>query len=181
MSIDRRRTAGGFVPLRDAIDQLFEGSFIAPNEMGNGFPHSDMHVTENDVIVHMAIPGASPDDIAISVTGDILTVSGEVRRKQETERRHAYMEEIWRGRFQRSFGLPMQVDPNRADATFENGILTLTLPRAEATKPRRIQVRGAGSTIDGTSSQGSSSEQGKTEHIEVETPKESGRRKKSTS
>lgn len=154
MAMDRRR--GGYMPLRDAIDQLFETSFITPSGMTAqaGYPPVDMHVTEDDVVVKMAVPGATPDDINISVTGDTVVVSGEVTREQRDQKTQSHFEEIWYGAFQRAFALPVQVDANKADATFEHGILTLTLPKAEATKPRKIQVKAQSQqqTIQGESS-----------------------------
>lgn len=155
MSIDRRRYSGGYVPLRDAIGQLFEGSFITPSSLGGmgTFPSADMHVTDDDVIVHMAIPGANPNDINISVTGETVTISGEVKNEQHNKKGQPFFEEIWRGRFQRSFQLPIQVDANKADASFTNGVLTLTLPKSEATKPRKIQVKAGQQPIEGQSQQ----------------------------
>lgn len=143
MSIDRRRGSGGYMPLRDAMNALFEGSFITPQSLGGqeGFPPVDMHLTEDDVILEMAAPGVNPGDVSISVTGDTVTISGEVRRQQQEQKSQTLIEEVWRGRFQRSFRLPIQVDANKAEAGFENGILTVTLPKSEATKPRKIQVK----------------------------------------
>ncbi|HZU11913.1 MAG TPA: Hsp20/alpha crystallin family protein [Chloroflexota bacterium] len=195
MSIDRRSTNSGYLPLRDAIDRLFAGSVISPSLLSGpmeGWPPTDLHMTDDDIVVQMAIPGANPDDINISVTGDTVTISGQVTRQfggqsgqggqggqtgqsgqsgqsgqtitqqqggqttgqsgqqgktgqaqggQTTGHVQPLFEEIFRGRFQRSFTLPIQVEPNKANATFQNGILTLTLPKSEATKPRRIQVQ----------------------------------------
>ncbi len=151
MSIDRRRMTGGYVPLRDAINQLFEGSFITPQMMGGAasFPPVDMYLTENEAIIEMAAPGVNPDDVNISVTGDTVTVSGEAKRATHAQKSQPYHEEIWRDRFQRSFQLPIQVDPNKAEASFENGILTLVLPKTEATRPRKIQVQQRGSAAGG--------------------------------
>ena len=154
MAMDRRRRGGGYLPLRDAIDQLFEGSFTTPQLLGaqGGFPPVDLYVTDDDVVLEMAVPGATSDDINISVTGDTVSVSGEVRSPQQ-QRGHAYLDEIWRGRFQRSFTLPIQVDADKAEATFENGLLELRLPKSEATRPRKIQVGSRQQTIQGESSQ----------------------------
>jgi HSP20 family protein len=148
MSIDRRRVSGGYVPLRDAINQLFEGSFITPHMMaGSGnFPPVDMYLTENEAIIEMAAPGVNPNDLNISVTGDTLTVSGEVKRSSHSQKNQPYHEEIWRGRFQRSFQLPFPADPNKAEATFDNGVLTLVVPKTEAARPRKIQVQQRGSS-----------------------------------
>ena len=159
MAMDRWRRAGGYLPLRDAIDQLFEGSFTTPQLLGSqgGFPPVDLYVTDDDVVLEMAVPGAAPDDINISVTGDTVSVSGEVRNPQQ-QRGHAYLDEIWRGRFQRSFTLPIQVDADKAEASFENGLLELRLPKSEATRPRRVQVGSRQQTIQGETGQSSQSE-----------------------
>src|SRR5947209_10210513 len=149
MSLDRRRM-GGYMSLRDAIDQLFEDSVISPGRPGGSgnYPHVDMHINDEDVSIAMAIPGARPEDIDISVTGDVVTVSGEIHKEKRSEKTQPYVEEIWRGRFQRSFQLPVAVDPNKAEANFEHGMLKLVLPKSEATKPRKIQVRGEQTTIE---------------------------------
>jgi HSP20 family protein len=140
-------------------------------------------MTDDNVTVCMAIPGANPDDISVNVTGDTLTVSGEVKhtwhsgRQQDSsdnaqsqtgkgsagqesgQQRDAnakrsqpqtYIEEMWHGRFQRTFTLPTQVQADKASADFENGVLKVTLPKSEATKPRKVQVRQQ-QTIQGQS------------------------------
>jgi HSP20 family protein len=157
MAIDRRRTSG-YLPLRDAIDRLFADSVIAPHLMGGQawMPSTDMHATDNEVVLSMSIPGANPDDIHISVTPEAVTVSGEIKHSEhrtmgqsgtqqkssrEQKPGHTYVEEIWKGSFQRSFSLPTQIDPDKADANYENGILTLRLPKSEATRPRKISVQ----------------------------------------
>jgi HSP20 family protein len=159
MAMDRRRYSAGYMPLRDAIDQLFEGSFITPQSLGpqGNFPPVDMHLTEDDVVIEIAVPGINPDDINISVTGDTVTLSGEIKREAPNQKHQHVLDEIWRGRFQRSFQMPIQVDANKADASFQNGVLTLRLPKAEATKPRKIQVRQQHSTIQQSEGEPSSS------------------------
>lgn len=154
MAIDRTRQSG-YVPLRQAIDQLFEGSVLSPGFFGTqaGFPSSDVYVTDEDVVVCMSIPGARPDDINVSVTGDTVTIGGEVRHQHTSQKHQPYIQEIWQGKFQRSFQLPVQVDANKAEASFENGVLVLTLPKSEATKPRKIQVKQQQQTIQGESQQ----------------------------
>lgn len=169
MAIDRRRQGGmtgGYLPLRDAIDRLFAESFITPSTGFGNFPPSDLYTTDNDVVLEMSIPGANPNDINVSVTGDSVTISGHVKRewssgqsqgqgskqsqtqgKQSTSGQgnqgaQPYFQEIWQGQFQRSFTLPLEVDSNKAQANFDNGILTVTMPKSEATKPRKIQVKG---------------------------------------
>lgn len=142
MAIDRQRGMAGYLPLREAIDQLFQGSFIAPQSVGRqgGYPPVDLYVTDQDVVIEMAIPGAKAEDINISVTGDAVSLTGDIKRGYP-ERSQLYVDEIWEGKFQRSFALPIQVDANAADASFDDGILILKLPKSEASRPRKIQVK----------------------------------------
>ena len=148
MSIDRRRQSPNYFPLRDAIDRLFESSFIAPQGFGGeiGAPSASVRTTEDDVVVELAVPGAKPEDIHISVTGETVSISGEVKREQHDQRGQMYIYEMYQGCFQRSFTLPFPVDADKANADFEHGILKLTLPKSEAAKPRRIQVNKQSST-----------------------------------
>jgi|SRR5579884_109243 len=147
MSMDRRYVTGTYLPLREAIDRLMEGSVIAPGTLSAGsFPPTDLYVTEDAVIVEMAVPGANPDAINISVTGDSVGVSGEVTHKHAGQKGQPYLNEIWRGKFQRSFTVPIEVDAGKAEAAYEDGMLTLTLPKSEATKPRKIQVKTSGAS-----------------------------------
>jgi HSP20 family protein len=170
MAIDRTRGGFGYLPLRDAIDRLFAESVITPSSFSGGFPPADLFVTENDIVLEMAVPGAKPDDINVSITGDAVTISGEVRHEHRTGQPQAqqgqgqgqaqqrgsqsFVEEIWRGRFQRSFTLPTEVDSNNTEASFDNGILTIRMPKSEAAKPRKIQVKPGQQTISGQTSQG---------------------------
>jgi HSP20 family protein len=152
MGIDRRYFTGTYLPLRDAIDRLMEGSVIAPGTFGSGgFPPTDIFVTDDSVIVEMSLPGVNPDDLNISVTGDTVAISGEVKHEHEGQKGQAVLSEIWRGKFQRSFTVPVEVDAAKAEASYENGLLILTLPKSEATKPRKIQVKGgsSGQSISG--------------------------------
>lgn len=146
MGMDRRYITGTYLPLRDAIDRLMEGSVIAPGTFGSGgFPPTDIFVTDESVIVEMSIPGINPDDLNISVTGDTVAISGEVKHQHEGQKGQAVLSEIWRGKFQRSFTVPVEVDAAKAEASYENGLLVLNLPKSEATKPRKIQVKGGSS------------------------------------
>src|SRR5436309_10488783 len=101
MAIDRRRSSGGYLPLRDALDQLFESSFLTPqffSGAGGGFPPSDLYISDDDVIVELAVPGANPDDINVSVTGDTVTISGEIKHERHTSAKgQPYFQEIWSG------------------------------------------------------------------------------------
>src|SRR5450759_4887946 len=135
MSMEHRRMTSEYLPLRDVMERLFEGSVITPQVFnGQGtFPPVDLFVTDDDVIVELAVPGAKQAELSISV-------SGEVKREAHGDKGHAYAQEIFHGTFQRAFRLPIQIDADKAGATFEHGILTLQLPKAEATKPHKVQI-----------------------------------------
>lgn len=158
MALDRRGVSG-YVPLRDAIDRLFAQSFITPGGGGvsGGFPPVDLYTNDNDVVLEMAVPGANPNDINVSVTGDTVTVTGDIKHSHHNAKgQEPYIHEIWHGQFQRSFSLPVEVDAAKAEANFDHGILTITMPKSEATKPRKIQVRtgqGGQQAIEGQASQ----------------------------
>ncbi len=96
---------------------------------------------ENGAVATAELPGFVPEDIDISVVGDTLTVSGHREPEDVGEGARYHRRERGCGRFTRSFQLPFQVDGDAVDATFERGVLRVTLPRAEEDKPRRIEVK----------------------------------------
>jgi HSP20 family protein len=141
----RWNTARDAVSLREAMDRLFEESFLRPDLFGSGeSPASalplDMYETENDVVVKASVPGVKPEDIQVTVTGDLLTIKGEFKTEEKTEKRNFLRQERRYGSFCRQLGLPSGVDSGKAEASFENGILTLTLPKVEAVKPKTVKV-----------------------------------------
>jgi HSP20 family protein len=169
MSIDRRQT-GNYLPLRDAMERLFAGSFIAPQSFEGGFPATDVSMTEDEVVVCMAVPGARPDDINVSVTGDTITISGDIKHSHKSGGKgsQTFINEVWSGQFHRSFTLPIAVDADKAEATFENGILTVTIPKSAATRPRKIQVKHQQQTLEGQTGQSSGQSSVQKEEIPVQ-------------
>jgi HSP20 family protein len=131
--------------LRHTVDRLFDDvrpwRIVNPGEGADGFFPIDLYETADDVVVRASIPGAAPEDIDISVTGEVLTLKGEVKASHEEEDHNYFRRERRTGTFVRQFSLPSEVDSGRADAVFENGVLTLTLPKAEAVKPKTIKVQ----------------------------------------
>jgi HSP20 family protein len=137
--------ARDMVSLREAMDRLFEESFLRPDLFGGGETAAgalplDMYETENDVVVKASAPGVKPEDIEVTVTGDLLTIKGEFKTEEKTEKRNFLRQERRYGSFCRQVGLPAGVDSSKAAASFENGILTLTLPKVEAVKPKSVRV-----------------------------------------
>ena len=143
MKLMRLEPTSEFVSLRDAMDKLVEDSFIRPFEgLGtqSAFP-ADLSETSDAYVVRASMPGMKPQDIAIEATADELTVRGEVKQ-EETVNDAAYLrKELRYGKLQRTFAMPQAVDPAKVEATFEHGIVTITLPKTEVVKPKTIPVR----------------------------------------
>ena len=133
--------------LRDAMDRLFDDAFTRPfSLMRDGganwsSPAIDMYQTDNEVVVKAAVPGFKADEVQINVTGDVLTIKGESKHQEEKKDRSWQIREHRWGAFERSITLPTGVISDRATADFENGILTITLPKSEKVKPRTITVK----------------------------------------
>jgi len=133
------------ISLRNAMDKLFEDSFVHPSrfwpDLGRGELPIDMYQTANDVIVKVSLPGVKPEEVDISITGDTLTVKGEHKEDKEVKEEDYFYKEHRYGAFNRSIPIPVSVQSDKAEATFENGILTLTLPKAEEVKPKQIKIK----------------------------------------
>jgi len=137
------------ISLRDAMDRLFEESFVRPwddrwlrfSTNGGGSLAVDMYETDKDIVVKAALPGIKPEDIDITVTEDVLTIKGETKAEEEVEQENYHLRERRYGAFQRSVRLPTDVKADKAEAVFENGVLTLTLPKAEEVLPKTIKVK----------------------------------------
>ena len=133
------------VTLREAMDRLFAESFVRPGSafpiMGMEGPAVDMYQTKDDIVVKAALPGLKPDEIEISVTGDILTLKGELKDEEKIEEGNYLRKERYFGQFVRELSLPTLVNSDKAKAEFEHGVLTLRLPKAEAAKPKSITIK----------------------------------------
>jgi len=133
------------VTLRDAMDHLFDEAFTRPwgldGGRGSGMPAVDMYQTDDDVIVKVVVPGIKPDDVQIAVTGDVLTIKGEVKEDTDTKEKTYHIREQRWGAFERVLSLPTSVKSEKAQAEFENGVLTIRLPKAEEVKPKTITVK----------------------------------------
>ena len=111
-----------------------------------------LDVVEKDdaVVVKAALPGVRPDEVDISVTDGVLTIKGETKSEEESKDESYHRRELRYGAFARSVALPTRVDHDKAEATFENGILTISLPKAEEVKPKSIKIAAHG-VIEGKS------------------------------
>jgi len=140
----RWEPARGMLSLRDAMDRLLADSFVPSLGALGNLPDTlavDMYQTDDDIIVKMALPGVKADDVDINVTGTTLTVRGETRDDDEVHEGNYYRREQRYGSFSRSIELPVMVNSGKAEAEIEDGILRLTLPKAEEAKPRQITIK----------------------------------------
>jgi len=135
--------------LRQAMDRLFEDSFVTPSRLLDTFSPGaaipiDMYQTTDEVIVEAALPGIKPEEVDITITGDTLTIKGETKAEENIKREDYLYQEHRYGTLSRSVTLPRGLNTDKAKAGFDNGILTLTIPKSEKTKPKQIKVKAKG-------------------------------------
>jgi len=147
MAIERWDPFREAISLRDAMNSLLQESFVRtggmPAQAGySAFP-LDISETENEFVVKATLAGMKPEDVQITVQGDTLTIRGESKAEEEKKGEQWHLRERRFGSYQRAVALPAPVNPDMAQAHFEHGVLTLTLPKSESAKPRQIKVNGA--------------------------------------
>ena len=139
-----------FLSLYRDMNCLFEDAFrgvspSGPGAAGESFLPAHMNVSEaeNEIRITAELPGVSQDDVEVAVDDDVLTIRAEKRLEKKDEKERFHFVERTYGTFQRSLRLPFPVDPEQVRANFENGVLTVTLPKTKAQdRSRRIQIRG---------------------------------------
>jgi HSP20 family protein len=131
--------------LQQTMDRFFDrgiGRVLARGENGTDsyFP-LDLYETENDVVVKASLPGAQPEDVNVSVNGDVLSIKAETKAETEEKQPNYYRQERRFGVMQRALQLPVRVDADKADAAFEHGVLTLRLPKVAEARPKTIEIK----------------------------------------
>jgi HSP20 family protein len=148
MAVERWDPFREAVSLRDAMNALFQDSFVRPSgsaaQGGVATLPLDVSENENEFLVKASLPGVKPEDVQITVHGETLTISGQSKYEEEKKDERWHIRERRAGSFQRSIVLPVPVDSDKAQAAFEHGVLTLTLPKSEQAKPRQIRIGGTG-------------------------------------
>lgn len=129
--------------LREAMDRLFDDAFTRPFELNGRFaiPEINMYQTNDDIVVKASLPGMKPEDVQITITADVLSLRGEFREENDNKDATWHLREQRSGSFERSIALPADIQSDKAKADFENGILTVTLPKAESVKPKTITIK----------------------------------------
>jgi len=131
--------------LRYAMDRLFEESFFRPAQADAwGWPAEmppvDVYETADQLVVKVAVPGVKPEEIDVTVTGDLLTIKGEFKSDEKVEKGSYLRRERRYGSFCRQVGLPAGVQADKAEAAFDNGVLTLEIPKVEAARAKTVKI-----------------------------------------
>jgi HSP20 family protein len=144
----------GVAVLQNRLNSIFNdfasGSGELSNESlsaGNFVPPVDVYEDQNRLELRLEVPGISQEDLQINLENQTLTVKGERKFVKEDKEENFHRIERRYGSFARSFGLPSTVDTESAKASYENGVLSITLPKKEAAKPKQVKIEiGSGST-----------------------------------
>lgn len=135
----------GLSSLRREMDDLWNRFFSGTPFMGlkqeEWLPMVDVSETDDHIMVKADLPGFEANDIDVTVSGDVLTIKGEKHKEEEKKGEHFHARERYARSFQRSIRLPANVQSDKVNATFKNGVLTLKLPEAEETAKRKIEIK----------------------------------------
>ncbi len=139
---------GEMLSLRDAMNQLLEDSYVRPGTAGGAAAQGAAQGLALDVAdrgdayeVKASLPGVRPEDIHCAVQGDTLAIRGEAKAEQERREGNYLLRERRSGVMQRTISLPAPIESDAVEADYQDGVLTLRLPKAEQAKPKKIEVR----------------------------------------
>ena len=139
------RPFGEVGSLRREMDRLWD-RFVGETPFARAFteewlPSVDVSETKDKVLIKVDLPGLEAEDVNVSVSGEILTIKGEKEKEKEEKDEHYYCCERYCGSFQRSFRLPVNVQADKVEATFDKGVLKITLPKTEEARKKKIEVK----------------------------------------
>lgn len=132
------------ITLREAMDQLFNESYLRNRDHRHHNGSAawqlplDVYANEDAIVLAADVPGLKPEELEVTLEGDTLTIRGELKNRDE--QRNYVLRERPTGRFERTLTINTPIDASKVEATFADGVLTLTLPKAEAVKPKQIKV-----------------------------------------
>lgn len=132
--------------MRQVLDRFFEDDFARFPSLWERRPEAmslalDVAEREDAFVVKASVPGVAPEDVEVTLTDNVLTIKGEMKADKEINEENYHLRERRFGAFVRSVTLPTAVEAEKIEAVNENGVLTLTLPKAEAIKPKKIEVK----------------------------------------
>jgi HSP20 family protein len=147
--MEETMTLSIYRPMRliDAMNRLFDESVLHPydrpyvaDERAYALP-LDVIAKDDEYVITAAVPGLKPDDLSVEVLGETVTIRGEIKSEQNGEQDGYLLQERRYGKFSRTLNFPVELDGAKAEASVENGVLTLRVPKAETARPRTIKVK----------------------------------------
>lgn len=144
---DVERWPADFFGIQRDINRLFDSFFRSTMPLEETMattyfaPAVDIAEQDNEFVVKVELPGVAKEDVKISLESNVLTIKGEKRQEKEEKNKNFHRVERSYGTFQRSFTLPSTVKNDKIDAVFNNGILSIALPKSEEAKPKQIEVK----------------------------------------
>ncbi len=143
MATTRYNPVREMITLREAMDQVFNDNYFRNRESRQQVWQLpiDAHATEDAIVIQADVPGLKPEELEVTLEGDTLTIRGELKARAED--RNYLLRERPTGRFERVLTINTPIDANKVKAEFADGVLTLTLPKSEAVKPKQIKVTPA--------------------------------------
>lgn len=143
MAMIRQEPFDALVPLRDAMNRLIEDSFIGMGQFepfGHAFP-LDIRETSDEYLVEASIPGVKPADLHVTATEDMLTIRAARKPEEKTEKTDTFVRrERYSGELSRTIALPTAIDPDKIEASYEHGVLTLRIAKLPKVQPKQIAV-----------------------------------------
>jgi|SRR4029434_10095572 len=146
MNLVRWKPLSDFTSLQNQMNRLFESTLLGwPVESGTRtwMPPADIHETDNELVVTADLPGIDPKSVDVRVENNVLSITGERKFEEAAENGNVHRVERMYGAFARSFTLSTPVDTEKIQANYKDGVLKITLPKAERAKPKRIAIAGA--------------------------------------
>ncbi len=134
-----------FTTVQREMDRMFDrflrGGVVEDESVCSWLPPVDIFEKENEFLVHVELPGVDKNDVKINVANSVLTIKGEKKSVIESKEKNYHRMERCYGSFQRSFSLPTSVKADKIEASYNNGILEISLPKVEEAKPKEIEVK----------------------------------------
>ncbi|HPY14934.1 MAG TPA: Hsp20/alpha crystallin family protein [bacterium] len=126
--------------MEDLFSEFFNNN-LERIPAGSIYPKVDIEENENSYLFKAELPGVKKEDVSIEIDNKVLTISGEKKEEREEKSGNVYRKESYSGSFSRSFTLPEHVNPDDADAKYENGILFLSIPKSEDKAKKKIDIK----------------------------------------
>jgi HSP20 family protein len=143
---DSRRTyPSTYTPLRSVFDDFFAPTIwddFFTSQPSFSSLSADIWEEDNDIFVKMALPGVKKEDVKITINEDNISIVGNSKKEdEEKDKKRKYYYRSMESTFEQSFNLPTKVDPDKAEAEFKDGVLTVQLPKADEVKPRKVEIK----------------------------------------